>query len=432
MDGKTFKNQSWKQLPWKLFYTEVFDLQCKIYSVMRTGEYETILELQELLIENSSTHHIATKYIIDSGFEKTVFSLEETFLLESLDRIEFVTGLHKYINNWTSSSRIKLTYKHNKVGLEFNFIEDLKEKIVQYILKLALEPVYEAIASSNSYGERAGRQPCDIQRELLVKLQKMKPGKKHKLLKIDLTEFTESICDKKLLEKIILPTKYKLGIAKILKSGILKKSTLGRNHNLLAALILNIALHGIEDLHLNRNTKLLHSFRHLQVMVYIVDVPHSSEKAVKQISRFFDTIGLSFSPRCITLVDDTDGFDFVNWHFRRKSNIQVISCPSKKDWIFYKKCIKSTLKNPTCKIEARLKKLENISKSWYKAHIFSDMSPFSSQIFLLKKWCSNYIRKNTNISRTDRLRTVKSCFKGRHTKTTHFKVVNEKSLFDGD
>jgi hypothetical protein len=61
------------------------------------------------------------------------------------------------------------------------------------------------------------------------------------------------------------------------------------------------------------------------------------------------------------------------------------------------------------------------------------MSQVSGQLFLLIKWYSNYIRKNSKTPGVTRVTIAQFMLNGYHYKTDEFiKICRDKSLFDDD
>jgi RNA-directed DNA polymerase len=112
------------------------------------------------------------------------------------------------ITHWDTSPLIKRVIEKPNLNLTLVFIDRLKDRIVQYILKLSLKPGHEATFSINSYVYKLGRHHWDI---------------KKGLLKIYLKDFFAGIYRTILLDTIILPPNYKLGISKSLHVGSLQK-----------------------------------------------------------------------------------------------------------------------------------------------------------------------------------------------------------------
>jgi RNA-directed DNA polymerase len=310
MNGKSSYSQSWENLPWKKLYRHAFDLQCKIYLSMRTGDAKATLKLQQLLIQESSTHYIATKHILEFSIDNKLASVDKTSFLHSFDRMAFADQLSTAIKNWGTPSFFNIIIENPNINLRLAFIEGIKDTIVQYIFKLSLEAAHEAIFSPNSYGNRSGRHFWDIQKGLTSIFRKTTKEVGKNLLKIDLNDFFVNISHNAVLDKIILPAKHKLGISKALHAGFLQKSGWKIKNSTITSLLFNVDFHGLEDLHLSKNLKLIPGFRYANLINYVIDLTDNAYELLENIKHFLLSFSLQWSQKTSTLFKAIEGFDF--------------------------------------------------------------------------------------------------------------------------
>jgi len=143
-----------------------------------------------------------------------------------------------------------------------------------------------------------------------------------------------------LLEKIIAPRGIKLGIFRSLKlgfspdypniDGVMQKADFW-------SLLANIVLNDIENLH--------PSVRFGYDFLCFLRPTDNEQLILGNISKFLCTRGLKFSREDATIFSLTTGFDFLGWHFKLKSQRELISIPSFGNYQKFLKRVKSIVNN---------------------------------------------------------------------------------------
>ncbi len=129
----------------------------------------------------------------------------------------------------------------------------MRDRALQALVKLALEPEWEALFEPNSYGFRIGRSCHDAIEAIYCAINK----KSKYVLDADITKYFERINHKKLLEKVNTYPTMRRQLKQWLCSGVMDGknlfSTTERTPQggFISPLLANIALHGLEDLIMN-------------------------------------------------------------------------------------------------------------------------------------------------------------------------------------
>jgi RNA-directed DNA polymerase len=129
-------------------------------------------------------------------------------------------------------------------------IPTLRDRATQALLKMALEPEWEALFEPNSYGFRPGRS-CSDAREAIFSYLRYKPKY---VLETDINKCFDRINHEALLNKLNTAPTFRRQIRAWLKAGVMEKGNLFQTKEgtpqggVISPLLANIALHGLENL----------------------------------------------------------------------------------------------------------------------------------------------------------------------------------------
>ncbi len=156
----------WNTIPWKKIQRNVFKLQKRIYQASSRGDVRTVRKLQRLLMKSWSAKVLAVRRVTqDNQGKKTagvdgVKSLPPTQRL-ALASIMTIGGKGKPVRRvWIPKAG---TDEKRPLG-----IPTIHDRALQTLVKLALEPEWEARFEPNSYGFRPGRSCHDAIRAIFT------------------------------------------------------------------------------------------------------------------------------------------------------------------------------------------------------------------------------------------------------------------------
>ena len=160
----------WEHLPWETIERQVYKLQKRIYQASRRGETNTIHKLQRLLIHSWSAKCLAVRTVTQDNQGKKTAGIDGVKCLKPRERLALAQKLHLDLQAQpVRRVWIPKPGKAEKRGLGIPVMQD---RALQALLKLALEPEWEARFEPNSYGFRPGRCGHDAIEELFSIIHK--------------------------------------------------------------------------------------------------------------------------------------------------------------------------------------------------------------------------------------------------------------------
>lgn len=150
----------WKTLPWKQIQRTVFRLQKRIYQASVRGDIRQVRQLQKLLSKSRSARLLAVRKVTQDNQGKQTAGVDGVKWLSGKQRL-------RVANNLCLRQRAKplrrvwipkpgTTNEKRPLGIPV-----MLDRVLQALLKLALEPEWEARFEPNSYGFRPGRSAYD-------------------------------------------------------------------------------------------------------------------------------------------------------------------------------------------------------------------------------------------------------------------------------
>jgi RNA-directed DNA polymerase len=236
----------WSDLPWRSIERRVFKLQKRIYQASARDDVKTVHRLQKLLMKSWSAKCLATRRVTQDNQGKKTAGIDGVKSLTPAERLELVERLG--VTQTPKPVRrvwIPKPGTTEKRGLGIPVMDD---RASQALVKLALEPEWEAKFEPNSYGFRPGRGCHDALVAIYIDINK----KPKYVLDADISKCFDKINHPALLNKLAtFPTLRRI-IAHWLKAGMMDGETLFPTTEgvpqggVASPLLANIALHGLE------------------------------------------------------------------------------------------------------------------------------------------------------------------------------------------
>lgn len=236
----------WKDINWRKAERCVFKLQKQIYKASRRGDVRTVRRLQRLLTKSWTAKCLAVRRVTQDNQGKKTAGVDGIKSLTPKQRLTFV-------NNLKLGTKVKPTRrvwipKPGKDEKRPLGIPTMYDRALQGLVKLALEPEWEAKFEPNSYGFRPGRS-CHDAIEAIFNAIRYKPKY---VLDADIAKCFDKIDHERLLEKLNTYPTLRKQIRAWLKAGVMDGKELFPTSEgtpqggVISPLLANIALHGME------------------------------------------------------------------------------------------------------------------------------------------------------------------------------------------
>ncbi|MFB2875551.1 group II intron reverse transcriptase/maturase [Floridanema aerugineum] len=237
----------WSKLTWRKLERRVFKLQKRIYRASQRGDVKTVHRLQRLLMKSWSAKCLAVRRVTQDNQGKKTAGVDGRKNLSPKARLTLANDL-KLGYKAAPTRRIWIpkpgTEEKRPLG-----IPTIQDRALQALVKLALEPEWEAKFEPNSYGFRPGRS-CHDAMDAIFKGVK---AKAKYVLDADISKCFDRINHDALLRKLNTSPTTRRQIRAWLKAGVMDGSKLFPTFEgtpqggIISPLLANIALHGMEN-----------------------------------------------------------------------------------------------------------------------------------------------------------------------------------------
>ena len=470
------RSDEWKDIDWKQIQKNVYRLQTRIFKAKRRGDTKQVHRLQKLLMRSRSAKLLSVRRVSQDNQGKSTAGVDGIKSLKPSQRFDLVNSL-ELTEKSKPTRRVMIpkpgTSEERPLG-----IPCMIERAKQMLVKLALEPEWEAVFETNTYGFRIGRSTHDAIEAIFNSIR----YKSKYVLDADITKCFDKINQKKLLEKLNTFPKLYRQIKAWLKSGVVMDGKLFSTNEgvpqggIISPLLALIALYGLETA-IRGCVSQGRAQRALSVVIYADDfvVLHPALDVILKCKLaaeiWLKEMSLELKPSKTrishTLIphEGNIGFDFLGFNIRqhlvgkhqsgcnglgKKLGFKTIIKPSKKKIALHIESIRIIIDTyKTAPQEALISKLNPIVRGWcnYYSTVSSKKTFGNCKNIIwsqLRAWAryrtGNFSYKTLNKYWHyvgDRLIfSTKSGIKLKaHTDTPikrHVKVKGNKSYFDGD
>ncbi|OUL34009.1 retron-type reverse transcriptase [Nostoc sp. 106C] len=149
----------WRDIPWKRLERRVYKLQHRIYRASQRGEISVVRRLQKTLLRSWSAKCIAVRRVTQDNQGKKTAGVDGIKSLSPAARLALVNKLR--LRSKSKPTRRVWIPKSNPKEKRPLGIPTIEDRALQALVKLALEPEWEARFEENSFGFRPGRSAHD-------------------------------------------------------------------------------------------------------------------------------------------------------------------------------------------------------------------------------------------------------------------------------
>ena len=375
--------QSWHDISWVEVYQVVARLQTRIAKAAKAGEWRKVRSLQRLLTKSSSAKALAVRRVTENQGRKT----------PGVDKQTWGTPEEKWkAVNYLSSKGYKplplrRIYIPKANGDKRPLgIPTMRDRAMQALHLLALDPVAETTGDPHSYGFRRERSTADAIEQVRNVLGR--EASPEWVLEGDIKGCFDNISHDWLISNVCMD---KGILKKWLKAGFIEMGTLFPTQagtpqgGIISPVLANLTLDGLQ----HELTTLFRTVREaraakVNLVRYADDfiITGSSKEFLVErvrplVEKFMTARGLTLSEKKTKVTHVTEGFDFLGWNVRYFKGM-LITQPSKKNIKAFLDKIRNLLnERKAAKQTDVIEKLTPVIRGWANYH----RSQMASQTF---------------------------------------------------
>ena len=393
----------WNEIPWRKLEVKTFKLQKRIYRAMQNNNKKLVHKLQRLVLTSESAKLLSVRRVTQDNSGRKTAGIDGKTVLTPKERVKLTLS----IDLCKKSKPLRRIWIPKPKDTEERplGIPTIEDRTKQALVKMALEPEWEAKFEPNSYGFRPGRSCHDAISAIHNSITK----KTGYVLDADISGCFNNINHTALLNKLKTTPIIRRVIKGWLKAGVMENGTFYQTKSgtpqggVISPLLANIALHGLEiktkqalskEL-LEYSKKKLGKSQHskaqtsISIIRYADDfvVIHESKEIIMKAKAFIvqwlKNIGLELNPtktRIVhTLNEDNGkkpGFNFLGYTIR-----QFVCSRKKRGYKSQTKPSIQAQKDHLLSMKKVLRKLRAISQE----NVIQELNP------IIKGWSRYYV-----------------------------------------
>jgi len=374
-------NQQWNTIDWKQAESYVNRLQIRIVKAVQKGNWNLVKRLQYLLVHSFYAKALSVKRVTTNKGKKTA-GIDQVLWEKAKEKMKAV---HQLQQKGYTAKPLKRVYieKFGKKEKRPLSIPTMKDRAMQALYLLALEPIAETTADRISFGFRKNRSAHDAM-EYLFRLLARKSSPSW-ILEGDIKSCFDRISHAYLLTRIPMDKKI---LKKFLTAGYMYQHELfptsqgSAQGGTISPTLANMVLDGMEEAigkafwrnKSGRIDKKNHNPWHINLVRYAddfavtADNPQIAEEVKEVIKTFLGTRGLQLSEEKTKITHIEDGFVFLGWNFRKYRGKLIIT-PSRKSFNKVKRTLSSIIKSSkTATQEKIILELNQCIRGWTNYH----------------------------------------------------------------
>ncbi len=372
----------WHATDWRKAHHVVRRLQARIVKAQQAGKHGKVKALQRLLTHSYSGKVIAVKRVTENQGKRT----------PGVDRVTWntpekkATAVHDLRQRGYQARPLRRVYIAKPNGKKRPLgIPTMKDRAMQALYLLALDPIAEATGDPNSYGFRKERSTADAMEQCFTALGKGKSPQW--ILEGDLQSCFDEISHAWLLahvpmDKAILRTWLKAGF---MEKHILHPTEAGSPQGgICSPVVANLTLDGLERVLRERFPKPKSGYTAKVNLIRYADdflVTGISKEVLETevkplVERFMEERGLRLSQEKTVITHIEDGFDFLAQHVRKYRGKLIIK-PSVASTQALLRTVRGIVKaNKQTPPAHLIAQLNPILRGWatYHAHVVSKVT----------------------------------------------------------
>lgn len=370
---------SWADIDWSVTEENVRRLQGRIFRAAAAGEPAKVKNLQKLLVRSRSVKMLAIRQVTQQNAGRNTPGVDGVVCDTPQGRMNLLnTGLNLRGYRPLPVRRVyipKSNGKRRPLG-----IPTVRDRVMQAIVKMALEPEWESRFEANSYGFRPGR--CTMDAIAAIHRNLNGRGTSEWILDADISGCFDNIDHESLLARLPVFTTI---LRRWLKAGVVELGTTRSTDTgtpqggIISPLLANVALDGMEKLfgaESSNGRQLVPALRRgrnkgVSLVRYaddfVVTAPSRTvleNHVLPVMAEFLAQRGLTLNEAKTRIVHVDKGFDFLGFNIRRFGR-KVLTKPQKEKVLSHLRGIRDFLiRNRPTPASIVISKLAPIIRGW--------------------------------------------------------------------
>lgn len=327
---------AWDSIDWIKCESEVRKLQARIVKARKDGKHNKVKSLQWILTHSFYAKALAVKRVTSNKGGKTA-GVDNVLWSTSRAKLKGILELKRRGYSPQPLKRVNIKKSNGKIRPLG--IPTMKDRAMQALYLMALDPVAETIADNHSYGFRKKRSTEDAMQQIFLTMSRN--DSPQWVLEADIKGCFDHISHEWMLENIPMD---KSILSKWLKTGYLLKGQLFPTEEgtpqggIISPTLANLTLDGLQELvYLKRRTvngKRIYPMTNLVRYAddFIITCRNREileEEIIPKLKEFLKVRGLTLSEEKTKITHISDGFDFLGFNFRKYKGKLLIK-PSKQ------------------------------------------------------------------------------------------------------
>lgn len=323
-------SETWRRLPWRKLEQHTYRIQKRIYRASQRGNTRAVQKLQKLLMKSEAARMLAVRRVTQDNQGKKTAGVDGVKSVTPKQRLAMTSRLHpkRWKHRKTRPVRRVWIPKPGKADKRPLGIPVMLDRAQQALVKMALEPEWEARFEPNSYGFRPGRSCHDAIAAIFLAIR-FKPKF---VWDADIKGCFDHIDHRALVDKLYTTPALRQTIKGWLKAGVVDNDVFTPTDagtpqgGVISPLLANIALHDMEQI----SAKGVKKAAEQPFLIRYADdyvILHSDREVVVQaaerVTAWLQDMGLHLNPQKTRIthtlmpVDGNVGFDFLGFTVRQ-------------------------------------------------------------------------------------------------------------------
>ena len=339
----------WGQVNWQKINRYVEKLQQRIYHAERAGDKRKVRNLQRMLMNSEAALLVSIRRVTQLNKGKRTAGVDGYKALTPKDRLELFQKIRNMSLSLHKPKPAYRTYIKKKNGkLRPLGIPTITDRVYQNVVRLALEPQWEAKFEPTSYGFRPKRNCHDAIERIF---NTMKGNTKREwVFEGDFKGCFDTLNHDFIIRQLEGFPESEL-IAKWLKAGFVDNKVFNETDEgtpqggIISPLLANIALHGMEQVLGIKYTLVRHGekityenhtpymmCRYADDFVIMCKTKQEAEQLYKTLEEYLSCRGLALAEEKTKVTHVSDGFDFLGFNVRKydtQNGAKLLIKPSK-------------------------------------------------------------------------------------------------------